>query len=394
MSNALVVDARNGAAGDMFIAALVDLGADLAIAQRAVDVVYPNLITFKEEEVTRAGARATYVKVEENRNQQAERTWQQIEEKILESQLSHRVKKFAYQIFFALAEAEAAVHKVDIKDVHFHEVGSADSIADIIGVAALLDSLDVSAIFCSNVEVGSGSVQTSHGVLPVPTPATSELLRGFRFTSKLKGECLTPTGAAILTTFARAQNSELTVGEWGHGAGTRNPEDYSNILRVSIISNVDETEQLVLETNIDDSDPRLIPVVIEKLMAAGARDAWAEPIQMKKNRPGFTIKVLCTSEDQKRLGEILSQETSSIGYRVHDVSKVVLERIFRKIEVRGVEIAFKISSLEGLITHISPEFDEVRALADGLNIPTRVLMEEARFAAERAGYRYGAKINE
>ncbi len=394
MSNALAVDARNGAAGDMFIAALVDLGADLAIAQRAVDVVYPNLITFKEEEVTRAGVRATYVKVEENRDQQAERTWQQIEEKLLESQLSHRVKKFAYQIFFALAEAEAAVHKVEIKDVHFHEVGAADSIADIIGIAALLDSLDISVIFYSNLEVGSGTVHTSHGELPIPAPATAELLRGFVFTSEKRGECLTPTGAAILTTFARSNRSVSTSGEWGYGAGTRNPEDYSNILRVSIILNVDETEQVVLETNIDDSDPRLIPLVIEKLMAAGARDAWSETIQMKKNRPGFTLKVLCTQNDQKKLGEILFKETSSIGYRVHEVSKVVLDRVFRKILVRGTEINFKISSLEGFITHVSPEFDEIRALADKLNIPTRVLMEEARFEAERAGFSYGAKISE
>jgi uncharacterized protein (TIGR00299 family) protein len=393
MARALAVDASNGAAGDMFIGALVDLGAPLESAQSAVDAVYPGLVRFSAQKVDRAGTSATHIQVSELEANAPSRQWSEIEEKILSSDLSHQIKVRAHQIFDALAQIEAQVHGVPLNEVHFHEVGAADSIADVIGVAALLDSLNISEIYIGKIEVGSGKVKIEHGELDVPAPATAALLQGFHYTALLKGECLTPTGAAIINALSQQLSFDLAERKIGRGAGTRNPAGYPNVLCTSIIDNVEDSVQCTIETNIDDIDPRLIPVVIEKLMAAGARDAWVEPIMMKKNRPAFTLKVLCLSEQRDFLGRIIFQETTSIGYRTHAVEKIALERFFTKVSVQGAEVQVKISILDGLITQVSPEFDEVDAIANRNGLPTRVVLEEARMAAHEAGYSYGAEFS-
>jgi len=394
VARALAVDARYGAAGDMFLAALVNLGGDISIAQSAVDQLYPGLIHFKVSAVERCGVAATYVDVIERVQSQHSRDWSEIEERILNSSLNHRSKEYSYRIFELLAQAEAFVHEVDIKDVHFHEVGSADSIADIVGVAALLDSLDISSLFVGELEIGSGTGRSEHGEFSIPAPATRELIAGWRITNQRVGEALTPTGAAIIAALGYQRTLRPTVVKKGYGAGTRNPSEYPNVLEVSILENVENLEQVLIESNIDDIDPRLIPVAIEKLMAGGALDAWVEPIMMKKNRPGFTVKVLCTHENEEKLGRIIFEETTSIGYRTSPVSKVALERHFKKIDLHGATISIKISLLEGRITQVSPEFDDVNALAKKLEIPTRVLMDEARRAAHQAGYKYGEMLSE
>jgi uncharacterized protein (TIGR00299 family) protein len=393
MTRALAVDASYGAAGDMFIGALVDLGAPLAAAQSAVDAVYPGLVRFSVEKVERAGLSATHIHVTELDAEPASRRWSEIEERILASDLSPEIKGRAHRIFDGLAQVEALAHQVPLKDVHFHEVGAADSIADVIGVAALLDKLRISDLYFGNLEVGSGKVNTEHGPLDVPAPATAALIKGFRYTAERKGECLTPTGAAILSALGQQIEFKTPEKNIGRGAGTRNPAEYPNVLSASIIENVEESLQCMIETNIDDIDPRLIPVVIEKLMAAGARDAWVEPIMMKKNRPAFTLKVLCLSEQRDLLGRIIFNETTSIGYRTQVVEKVALERFFTQVPVGDAKVQIKISTLDGLITQVSPEFDEVDALAKKLSVPTRVVLEEARIAAHEAGFIYGAAFN-
>ena len=393
MSRGLAVDASYGAAGDMFIAALVDLGAPLSSAQLAVDAVYPNLVQFISSEVDRAGTRATYVKVEELSVEPPKRTWSDISERIIDSSLPADVKAISYKIFSALAEAEARVHKVELGDVHFHEVGAADSIADIIGVAALLAELEVSHLILGNLEVGSGIVKTEHGLLSVPAPATAELLMGFSTTASKSGECLTPTAAAIFSALGNQLDISVAGKSSGLGAGTRNPAEYPNILRVSMIENVADHLQNLIECNIDDIDPRLIPVVIEKLMAAGALDAWVEPIMMKKNRPGFQLKALCRPEDEKKLGEIILRETTSIGYRTQSVAKVSLDRFFTSVSVRESKISLKVSTLDGKIVQISPEFEDAYSVAKAQDIPTRIVLDEARAAALEAGLRYGADFS-
>ena len=393
MIRTLAVDARYGAAGDMFLGALVDLGADLTIAQKAIDSLYPDLIRLQSEVVDRAGVPAMKVSVVELQQPDESRLWSDIEARILDSSLSPKVKEFTYRIFDLLAQVEADAHEVAISEVHFHEVGAVDSIADIVGAAALLESLGVTHLQCGFLEVGSGYIESQHGRLEIPAPATARMLTGAPYTTALKGEALTPTGAAIISALGEIKSSVHLSAQQGAGAGSRNPKEYPNILRVSILNDMDNVDQSQLESNIDDIDPRLIPVAIEKLMAAGALDAWVEPIMMKKNRPGFTLKVLCAKSDEKKLGEIIFKETSSIGYRSLTVEKTALERHFISIEVRGALISVKVSLSEGRIMQVSPEFDEVYALAESVGIPTRVLMEEARAVASNRGLIYGAEFS-
>jgi uncharacterized protein (TIGR00299 family) protein len=389
----LAVDARYGAAGDMFLGALVDLGADLTIAQKAIDSLYPDLIRLQSEVVDRAGVPAMKVSVVELQQPDESRLWSDIEARILDSSLSPKVKEFTYRIFDLLAQVEADAHEVAISDVHFHEVGAVDSIADIVGAAALLESLGITHLQCGFLEVGSGYTESQHGRLEIPAPATARMLTCAPYTTALKGEALTPTGAAIISALGEIKSSVHLSAQQGAGAGSRNPKEYPNILRVSILNDMDNVDQSQLESNIDDIDPRLIPVAIEKLMAAGALDAWVEPIMMKKNRPGFTLKVLCTKSDEKKLGEIIFKETSSIGYRSLTVEKTALERHFISIELRGAPISVKVSLSEGRIMQVSPEFDEIYALGESIGVPTRVLMDEARVAASDRGLVYGAEFS-
>jgi uncharacterized protein (TIGR00299 family) protein len=394
VSKTLAVDARYGAAGDMFLGALVDLGAKLSVAQTAIDAVFPGLVRLESEVVDRAGQKSTKVNVAELSTAEQSRLWADIEERILSSTLDDVVKKLTYRVFELLAQVEADAHQVPIGEVHFHEIGAADSIADIIGTAALLDYLDITQLWCTHLEVGSGTIESDHGTLEIPAPATARLLAGRRFTSVLKGEALTPTGAAIIVALGDVTPDIELSSTQGCGAGTRNPKEYPNVLRVSILEDVSNDIQSQLETNIDDIDPRLIPVVIEKLMAAGALDAWVEPIMMKKNRPGFTLKVLSLKSDEKKLGKIIFQETSSIGYRTLDVEKVALERHFLTINLRDTKVSVKVAVSDGKILQVSPEFDEVLALANALGVPARVLIDEARSIARDNGLIYGENFSE
>lgn len=394
MSRALAVDARYGAAGDMFLGALVDLGADLTVAQRALDTVYPGLLNLESAVVDRCGEESTNVTVVELQSSQQSRLWADIEETILSSALNGRVKEFSYKVFDLLAQAEADAHQVPISEVHFHEIGAVDSIADIIGTAALLDSLDISQLWCTHLEVGSGEVESNHGTLEIPAPATARIIEGSSYSATLRGEALTPTGAAIILALGEVKSNITLSTRQGRGAGSRNPKEYPNVLRVSILDDVNQDIQSQIESNIDDIDPRLIPVVIEKLMAAGALDAWVEPIMMKKDRPGFTLKVLCLKSDEKKLGEIIFRESSSIGYRTLAVEKVALERHFVTINLRNSKVSVKVAISEGKILQVSPEFDEVLALANELGVPARVLMDEARSIAIDNGLIYGENFSE
>jgi uncharacterized protein (TIGR00299 family) protein len=394
VSRALAVDARYGAAGDMFLGALVDLGADLTVAQRALDTVYPGLLNLESAVVDRCGEESTNVTVVELQSSQQSRLWADIEETILSSALNGRVKEFSYKVFDLLAQAEADAHQVPISEVHFHEIGAVDSIADIIGTAALLDSLDISQLWCTHLEVGSGEVESNHGTLEIPAPATARIIEGSSYSATLRGEALTPTGAAIILALGEVKSNITLSTRQGRGAGSRNPKEYPNVLRVSILDDVNQDIQSQIESNIDDIDPRLIPVVIEKLMAAGALDAWVEPIMMKKDRPGFTLKVLCLKSDEKKLGEIIFRESSSIGYRTLAVEKVALERHFVTINLRNSKVSVKVAISEGKILQVSPEFDEVLALANELGVPARVLMDEARSIAIDNGLIYGENFSE
>ncbi len=308
--------------------------------------------------------------------------------KIIEnSGLNTEVRQKSMEIFERLAHAEARVHLTDIEEVHFHEVGAMDTIIDVVGAVAGLTALGIEKVFCSPLHTGCGTVTCHHGVLPVPAPATAELLKGKPvYSTGVKGELLTPTGAAILTTLSSdfGPMPAMTVHEIGYGAGTSDPE-IPNLLRVSIGEMQEgirdyETEQIALmETNIDDMNPQMYDYLIQKMLEMGAMDVFLTPVQMKKNRPGTLLTVLCAMEDIGRFADFLLQETTSIGLRWRAENRIKARRNIRTVSTRFGTVRIKIAeTCGGEIINITPEYEDCRQIAAEKNIPLKNVMEDVR----------------
>jgi uncharacterized protein (TIGR00299 family) protein len=304
------------------------------------------------------------------------------------------VRALAHDVFCRLAEAEGRVHGHPAEDVHFHEVGALDAIADVVGVCAGIVHLGLSRVVVSSVSVGGGTVVTEHGRLPVPPPAVVELLRGVPTSGgPVDLELCTPTGAALLTTLADEWGSQpaMAVSHVGVGAGGRDPEGHANVLRVLLgaatmvsRSSTDGGHALLLETNVDDLDPRLWPGVIGALLEAGASDAWLTPIVMKKGRPAHTLSVLVASERVDAVRREIYRHTPTIGLRAHQVDKHALDREMTAVELHGHPVAVKVARLDGEVVNVQPEFEDVAAAATALGAPVKVLMAEAVAAAHAA----------
>ena len=298
------VDASAGVAGDMLLGALIDAGASLEACQAAVDAVMPATVRLDVSSVHRAGMRATKVDVEALVADLPHRSWTDIRAMILEAHLPEAIRARAVSVFAGLAEAEARAHGIPAAEVHFHEVGAWDSIADVVGVCAALHDLGVTRLTAGPIALGSGQVQTSHGQIPVPVPAVLELSAGWQVLAGGPGELTTPTGMALVSVLGDASENlpALTVAAVGVGAGTRDPQDRANVVRVVLGSpapghTARETtdpggEAVLIEANVDDLDPRVWPSVLDDLLVSGASDAWLIPILMKKGRPAHTLAVL------------------------------------------------------------------------------------------------------
>ena len=381
------VDASSGASGDMLLGALVGAGVPPEVIQAAVDAVCPEPVTLRVEPVTRNGFAATRVHVDVA-DSVHHRTWRDIRALLLSA-----AQDDAVRVFERLALAEGAVHGADPLDVHFHEVGALDAIADVVGVCAGFAHLGATEVVVSPVAVGSGSVRGAHGVLPVPPPAVAELLRGTpSYAGPGQGELCTPTGAALLTTLATSYGPQppMTTDTVGVGAGGRDPDTHANVLRL-LVGNVvagpsGPEELLVLETNVDDLDPRLWPEAIAAVLAAGALDAWLTPIVMKKGRPAHTFRALVTPERAAQVRAAVFRETTTIGIRDYPVSRHALPREMSTVTVGGLEIGVKVARLDGVVVTAQPEFDDVVRAARALDRPVREVLAEASAAArERAG---------
>ena len=381
------VDASSGASGDMLLGALVGAGVPPEVIQAAVDAVCPEPVTLRVEPVTRNGFAATRVHVDVA-DSGHHRTWRDIRALLLAAEQDDAVR-----VFERLALAEGAVHGEDPLDVHFHEVGALDAIADVVGVCAGFAHLGAAEVVVSPIAVGSGSVRGAHGVLPVPPPAVAELLRGTpSYAGPGQGELCTPTGAALLTTLATSYGPPppMTTDTVGIGAGGRDPDTHANVLRLLVGSVVagppGPEELLVLETNVDDLDPRLWPEAIAAVLAAGALDAWLTPIVMKKGRPAHTFRALVTPERAERVRAAIFRETTTIGIRDYPVSRHALPREMSTVTVGGLEIGVKVARLDGVVVTAQPEFDDVVRAARALDRPVREVLAEASAAArERAG---------
>ncbi|MFC7532382.1 nickel pincer cofactor biosynthesis protein LarC [Actinoplanes sp. GCM10030250] len=395
------IDASAGVAGDMLLGALIDAGADLRAVQRAVDAVVPDTVRISCAEVTRAGLHAVHVNVEPLAADVPGRTWLTIRELLAGAELSERVRERAIAVFARLADAEARVHGVPPDDVHFHEVGAWDSIADVVGVCAALEDLGVTTLSAGEVSVGSGRVRTAHGDLPVPVPAVAQLALGWRIHAGGTGELATPTGMALIRALAaRCEDlPSMRVSAVGAGAGSRDTPGRANVVRVILgtgapaVGEDQRTEPaILLEANVDDLDPRLWPGVLAGLLRCGAADAWLVPIVMKKGRPAHTLSVLCHPGLAEILRERIFRDTSTLGVRDTAMGKFALARAFVDVRVAGGTVAVKVGHHRGVIVQVMPEFDDVAELAGELDLPQRQVLAEAAVAAAAAGLTVGAPL--
>ena len=387
----LWVDASSGASGDMLLGALVGAGVPVETIQAAVDAVSPEPVALRVEAVNRNGFAATRVHVEVA-DSVHHRSWRDIRTMLLDASLDDAIRDLALRVFERLAVAEGAVHGHDPLDVHFHEVGALDAIADVVGVSAGIAHLSPAEVVVTPIAVGSGSVRGAHGTLPVPPPAVAALLTGVPSYAGPEGapatELCTPTGAALLTTLATAYGPQpaMTTTSIGVGAGGRDPAGHANVLRLlvgaPVASGHEGTDDLlVLETNVDDLDPRLWPDVITAVLAAGALDAWLTPILMKKGRPAHTFRVLVAPDRAVEVRATVFRETTTIGIRESPVARHALPRETTSVTVGGLEVSVKLARLDGVVVTAQPEYDDVVRAARALGRPVREVLAEAGAAA-------------
>ncbi|MGI3779658.1 MAG: nickel pincer cofactor biosynthesis protein LarC [Janthinobacterium lividum] len=398
----LWIDPSAGVAGDMLLGALLDAGASLEVVQRAVDAVVAGSVTVEAHQVTRAGMRATKADVVMRVDDPPHRDWRTIQRMVADADLDDRVRTDVLAVFGRLADAEGRAHGIPPEDVHFHEVGALDSIADVVGVCAAVADLGVDAVSAGEVSVGSGTVRMAHGRIAVPGPAVVELARGWRVRAGGEGELTTPTGMALVTTLGEACEDlpAMTFEGSGTGAGTRDVAGRPNVTRVFLGQRVDAvptgtsegTPAVVIEANVDDLDPRLWPGVLAALMAAGAQDAWLVPVQMKKGRPAHTLHVLCAPDATARLRAVVLAHTSTIGVRQAPTTKFMLPRTWVDVQVDGHPVPVKVSHDGGVIIQVTPEFDAVAGLAVETGAAEVSTMAAVVAAAASAGLVPGAPL--
>jgi pyridinium-3,5-bisthiocarboxylic acid mononucleotide nickel chelatase len=380
------VDASSGASGDMLLGALLGAGVPVETIAAAVTAVAPEHVALVPETVSRSGFAATRCHVQVADSVTA-RSWRDIAGLLAQADLPDGVRARAHATFERLAAAEAKVHGTSPADVHFHEVGALDAIADVVGVCAGLEHLGLERLVVSPVAVGSGVVRGAHGSMPVPPPAVAELLRGHpSYAGPVANEMCTPTGAALLTTHASAFGPQpaMTVTAIGVGAGGRDPDGHPNVLRLFVGSAADAhgtDAPLLIEANIDDLDPRLWPNVIAALLHAGASDAWLTPILMKKGRPAHTLSVLVAGARAERVRTEIFRQTSTIGMRETSIVKTALDREMRTVPVGGHPVRVKLALRDGRVMNAQPEYDDVAEVAAATGRPIKDVLAEAAAAS-------------
>jgi uncharacterized protein (TIGR00299 family) protein len=374
------LDAFSGISGDMTVGALVDAGADAEALVNLLDGLKTGA-RLRVDKTKRAGITASKFIVEAE-DTKKHRHLPHILEMIAQADLPDPARKNAVAVFQKLAEAEASVHGVPIEKVHFHEVGAIDSICDIVGACAALALLNVDSMYCSAINVGSGTVQTEHGVLPIPAPATAALLRGLPIYSRGPAmELTTPTGAAIVAALAVGFGPlpPMRITSTGYGAGDRDFPGQPNVLRALIGEGAvasDATEVSVIEANIDDASPQILGYTMERLLLAGALDVTLTPVLMKKNRPGTLLSVIARPADRENVCALLLRETPTLGVRFYTAERRVKERYFEEVNVFGQCVKMKIAD-DGAF---SPEYDDCRRLAQETGRPLSEVIAEANFA--------------
>lgn len=381
--NIAYFDCFSGAGGDMIVAALIDAGADAAVLRDALGGLGLKGYSISVEPTCQHGFAATRFDVQlDSKIKPPSRKLADIVGVIERSPVSGSVKRSAVRIFETLANAEAKVHGSSRDDVHFHEVGAVDAVIDIVGAVLALEMLHVDQVFCSPLPMGSGTIECDHGTLPVPAPATAELLRGKPIAGGAQsGELTTPTAAAVLVTLASGFGSlpAMTLKSVGYGAGTRNSDALPNLLRVMVGHSAGDPETdcaVLLETSIDDATPEVVGHCLERLLAEGALDAYAVPIHMKKWRSGVLLTVLCEPHLADALEGVLFSETTTFGIRRNSVQRVKMSRRHETVETPFGEIRMKVGERSGVAT-ASPEYEDCKAAAGTHSVSLREVMARA-----------------
>ena len=388
----LLIEPSTGISGDMFISGLLDLGLDGSWLRDTIKSVLPEdveIVTWKD---TRGGISGTRFQVKSSEGE-SHRSLSKIKEIIESAALPNFVRKRSIEMFELLAEVEAGIHGVEVEEVGFHEVGALDSIADIVGASAGIWKIDPDRVYSTPVNLGRGTVSTAHGQLPVPAPATAEILSRCEaptYSGDLDVELTTPTGALILHAFVdEFVRPGMKLENLGYGLGSREVEGRGNFLRVTL-GTVEEdgntpggAHELIMETNIDDMNPEFFPAVEEKLMEAGALDVFKTTVQMKKNRPGVKLTVICDRENEEELAEIIFRETTTLGVRVKEVRRRKLDREINQVSTEYGNVKVKVGYLDGSPVNYSPEFESCRKLSEKTGKPLKEIFIAALSSARK-----------
>jgi pyridinium-3,5-bisthiocarboxylic acid mononucleotide nickel chelatase len=424
------LDCFSGVSGDMFLGALLDAGVSPQLLEQTVAALDIGA-RIEIAKVVRSGIAASKVDVFSHGEKDLPREvyWEQrvehehhaahghgdhhghglpagtptlhgrglseIRAIVQKAKIGDRAKETALAIFSALGEAEAKIHSTPVEQVHFHEVGAVDAMVDIVCAAVGAEALGVDEWICSPLNVGGGTVKCAHGTLPVPAPATVELLRGAPvYSSGLNVELVTPTGAAIVKTLVTrfASFPEMKIEQSGYGAGTREFPEQPNLLRLTIgesdselASQTSQDTITVLEANLDDLSPQVMGYALERLLEEGALDAFAMPVQMKKSRPGTLLTVLAMPQDAARLTQLIFQETSTLGVRRREERRQTLARRFENVQTEWGEVRVKIASMNGTITNYAPEYEDCRRIAALHHVPLKEVILAATREYQRRG---------
>jgi uncharacterized protein (TIGR00299 family) protein len=406
--SALYLSCYSGISGNMFIGALLDAGLSEETLREIISALPVSGYELKIEKVVKHGIAATHFDVElDETEKQPHRHLRHIVEIIEAADLSEIAKKRSIDVFTKLAEAEAKVHGTTIEKIHFHEVGAVDAIIDVVGTVSGLEALGIEKIMAGNLRTGFGFIDCAHGAMPIPAPATAELLHGIPYTQGVvEKELITPTGAALLATLCDSFGDRpdgFVTETTAYGTGGWDLE-IPNVLRAEL-GNVDafagvtaratsrsmqedqrdegvaSTEELfVLETNIDDCTPQIISYAMDRLFEAGALDVWQTPILMKKGRSATKLSVLCPVSIKNELEKIIFSETTSIGVRSYPVDRTTADRMEKTVETAFGSVRIKISSLNGEVCSVTPEYEDCRALAEKNGVPLKEVIHAARMA--------------
>jgi uncharacterized protein (TIGR00299 family) protein len=398
----IYLDLIGGISGDMFISAMIDLGVDFESLKQELNKLHLHgyyLQTGRQKQGAIEGQKFNVVVTTDHQphhnhsHDHKHNTFAEIKHLIQQSDLSSWVKQKSIAIFERIAKAESKIHGVPIENVHFHETGAIDSIVDIVGACICLQMLEIQYVVASPVTDGTGFIECAHGKLPVPTPATFEILAQRQIPisqCEEQTEMITPTGASILAEFARAFTSlnNIKPQKIGYGVGSRTLKNRPNVLRVILFEqNEPLTEKdtaileadivNIIESNIDDSTPEILGNLLNLAMEAGALDAFFTPIFMKKNRPAFKLTILCNNSELQKLTELIFTETSSFGVRIYQAARKKLHREFQTVETSYGKVRIKLGFLNNKLVQYSPEFESCKDLAQKTGLPIKTIFEAA-----------------